>query len=231
MHVVALGVACATLWVTPARVEPAHTVIVLRHTTGAIASNALSGARRADGGTGITVEGLEYWAVDERKNAVLAVGTAAALRELRQIVELVDVRPKALRISARFLRTERDASGKLNTVEIGAPVVAALNNTEASISMGSDAATLTATVIARLNGDSSVTLAAQFGIGRTKNSGMYVHGTKRLRQGVASIIAWLPDPWGTDAGPSPRLGVHPETAGELAGYYLELSARAADEPR
>jgi len=224
-------VACALSWAVPSRGEPTQTVILLRNTTGAIALRALAGAHRADGKTGIEVAGLDYWAVDERKNAVLAVGSEAALKELRQVIELVDVRPRTVRIVGRFLRTERDDAGKLTTTEIGTPTVTALNNTEASVSVGHGAVTLTATVVARVNGEGTVTMTADFGASRHRGSGLFVRSTKRLRQGDKAVFAWLPDIWGKDAQLPAPLGAHPVKAGELPGVYLELSAQAVEAPR
>ncbi|NLH98430.1 MAG: hypothetical protein GX446_02950 [Chthonomonadales bacterium] len=224
-----LAVVCAMLWPAPLRDEPTQTVIVLKNTTGTIVSRALATVSRPDGKTGIEIAGLDYWAVDERKNAVLAVGTDAAIRELRQMVALIDVRPKTVTLQCRILRTERDESGKLTTTVISAPRVTALNNTPASISVDHEGVTLTADILARLGsseagGAPALTIAADFGIARQRGAGMFTRSTRRIRQGTTAVFGWLPDLWGKAPAASAGLGIVPESAGSLPGYYLEMSA-------
>ena len=228
--------AWAALLVMPAAVgaprgDIVHAVLPIKHAPTASVERTLSaivGSETPAHPSDLRVPGLEYVALDARKAAILAVGSPEAVAELREIVALIDVPLAQIEVSCRIIKSSRDPDGRLLQTLESEPRIMTQNNMEASVSVGSERATLTAVITPRLNGDNTLTLAGELRMHRgsaTGGGGVYCRAVRRVPQGRRTIIAWVPNIGGEDVGSLGLVGVYLESPDKAPGFFLEVSGK------
>ncbi|MCX6360254.1 MAG: hypothetical protein NT029_10620 [Armatimonadetes bacterium] len=157
--------------------------------------------------------GLNVLAADVAGNRVLVADSERAVAEAREIVGLLDVEPRKVRLDMAIQRLVPDAEPEL----VSTPRALTFNNSEAAVSQTGASRTVEVRVTPTIHGDGSMTLRMSFdvSVGRMVTR---VNGAKRIRQGEAARL-WLPDkrdgmtaPDGPEAGPGYLLLVTPTVA-------------------
>jgi beta-lactamase regulating signal transducer with metallopeptidase domain len=150
--------------------------------------------------------GLTVLAADVAGNRVLVSGSERAVAEAREIVGLMDVEPRRVRLDMAIQRMAPGSEPEL----VSNPRALTFNNSEAAVSMTGASRTTEVRVTPTIHGDGSVTLrmSLDIGVGRTVTR---VTAAKRIRQGEAARL-WLPDKRDGMAAPD-----GPESG---AGYLL-----------
>lgn len=100
---------------------------------------------------------------DPRNNELLVTGTAEGVKELYEIVRLLDVTPRRLRLKARVFRL-RAQNGRQQRELLLETTAVTTNNSPLSLSVGDEAWDQTATVVPKINGDGSITIRADFAL-------------------------------------------------------------------
>jgi hypothetical protein len=207
--------------------QPQTVVIPLKHAPGSMVAMMFSKVYRSGNAEPepLSIEGLDYMAVDTVHNAVLAAGTQKALKELRDLVASCDTKPRSITIELRLIRTVQQADGSLKSEVVATPTVTTLSNQEATVTINDDKLRMSAVVLPRLNGDDTLTITAELRAERGSGAGAYHRSTRRLAQGRSRVFAHLPDVFSETPKDARIIGIVPEKAGEAPGYDLEITAR------
>lgn len=98
---------------------------------------------------------------DLKSNALIVSGTPEEIKDLREIIRLLDITPKRLRVSIRLYRV-RQVNGRDVDELVAENVSVTANNAPAAIGVGDESWDQTISVTPRLNGEGSVTLRFDF---------------------------------------------------------------------
>lgn len=228
MGVVVMAVAVAAPAMASSRQDTVHAVIPLKHVPAMRAQKLIaSGTMRSNQQKPepLKIAGMDYIAVDTVRGAVLAVGTEKAIKELREIVALLDVPIPALVVDLRILQSVQQEDGTLKTEVVTTPTVKTLNDEEASVSIGDNRSQITAVVRPRLNGDDTVTVTAEMRVHYGDQAGAYHRLVKRIKLNQAALTTWIPDiVVGEHARPG-LIGITTTQPNQQPGYYLEVTVR------
>ncbi len=93
--------------------------------------------------------------------AIVAIGTPDAIAELKARLQLLDIRPKKLRLHARILHTITGPDGILEVQTRSEVTFTSYNNTHTFLEIPDWSRTLTLMVVPRINGDDSVSIAVE----------------------------------------------------------------------
>src|SRR5947209_10416991 len=88
-------------------------VEVERHLTRGALRSGVPGAPLDADYASLVPPGVTAWTVDEQRNALSVTGSEEAIRSLRQIVALIDVPSRHVRLSVRVLRLDAPALVRL----------------------------------------------------------------------------------------------------------------------
>jgi hypothetical protein len=95
----------------PAHAAEQTRVFPLRHrTAGEIDQQLVDSWRLAAPGPGLVPDGISAWSVDDRQNALVAVGTDQALEQLSQVLRVIDLPGHSVRLGVRSVRREEVTS-------------------------------------------------------------------------------------------------------------------------
>lgn len=99
---------------------------------------------------------------DERARTLRVRGDADAVAQVRQMVALMDVRPRQVRIRLRLARVLPGRVGGAREQTLGAPTITAQNNQPATVALrGRNGADYTVVITPRINSDGSITLLTE----------------------------------------------------------------------
>lgn len=174
------------------------------------------------------LEGIKSYKVDDLKRTVTVTGTAAAIAELRQRFNLLDVILRSVKIMARVLQTVEDQSGKRDVRIVNEVVFTAQNNSVTSFTFPHWSRNLVLTLRPRVNGDNSISYSATLKVTRDPlghgDVGFVAERTinRRVPQGKAVYFGAFPDS-SEHADKGPIFSGTVEDPKEKLGYYLELS--------
>lgn len=112
----------------------------------------------------VSFASLPKFRADRDGAALLALGTPEEIQEIREIVRLLDVSPKRVRVKARIYRI-RTVNGKPTDELLSDSVCVSTNNTPIAISVGDEAWDQTASFLPRINGDGSISMRVSFTFG------------------------------------------------------------------
>lgn len=168
-------------------------------------------------------ESVEQMIPNDVDNTLIVRGDAQGVAQVRRLIAFLDVQPRAVRLDLRVLRYTFPANGGAPTVEeIAAPVTQTKNNLAADVAAVGARQTFKLRLTPHVNGDGSVTIAAELGMGGRTSSSVrrLMNGERRLLLGVsdssdAAVQRWL------SRGAAPGTTVSDLPA--YSTYFLEVT--------
>ena len=113
---------------------------------------------------GFVAPPLPKMRAEARTNSVVVTGTQEEIKDLQQIIRMVDILPKRLRVGAWLYRV-REQNGHEVSELLAQTTSITANNAPVSVGVGDESWDQTVTVTPRINGEGSVSLRLDFAFG------------------------------------------------------------------
>ena len=120
--------------------------------------NSLLTGKPDQNGMSLSEANIVSLKTDTKDNQLVFRGTASEIAALKQIVRLLDVEPRLVRIQARLIETNFDAQGKLAQRVQRVTPITLKNNAPTPLSFPGFPVTINAQMTPHINGDSSISM-------------------------------------------------------------------------
>ncbi len=166
---------------------------------------------------------------DDRDNTLSVRGSDAAIAKVKELVALLDVPARTVRVKLRVVRAWFVDDGKMQEDTLGTPVITTINNRTAAVSV-SGRGGYTVALTPRVNGDDSITLTTTLRlsvpVGGTTFRNLTATRTRRVEAGKAERVVGVTDSRDAAIQETVRLGALPEkwAPASFYAYYVEATA-------
>jgi hypothetical protein len=143
-------------------------------------------------------DGIQMISPDDENRHLLIQGTPEGVNHLREIIRLMDVRQKTLRLEARILlQNPAQGTNKSQPEVVATATIQMTNNRQGEVVLLSQGRVFRFQITPHINGDGTFTLFTRFTDGHliSEINGSYRHkkressGFRRMKGGVAEVIA------------------------------------------
>ena len=130
--------------------------------------------------------GIKEVIAHDEEMTLSARGTEEAIRHLKEILRIMDIKQREVTLKLRIERITVDANQTIETAVISQPTVRTVNNETAKIAVTGSTFPFQIEVRPRINGDNSVSVVAEFAAeeGRNRQTGKIHRRMKADRDGL-----------------------------------------------
>lgn len=160
---------------------------------------------------------------------IIARGTPKAIAELKELIKLLDVEQKAVRLELRLLRFKFEADGSWDVETISSPQVSTLNNEAAHVETKGANGGFDVQITPRINGDRTVSVQCGvrlFGPDGAATLSTTIH--RRIPPDRKTILLGRTDSTDKEIQEAVRQSHIPSVAKAHTAYYLQITPVVQD---